>query len=285
MKKTRTFALICMFTMILGAFSLNAFAKENDDAVTAVGCGYKDLSEVGDYNVYYKIGNVISTDEINIKDATAIQKHLADIAPLSDYDLRLADTNNDKKINIKDSTTVQKYLANIECDNVIGKYLWQLDENRAYININGEVSPVYVGDVFTYTVELAAAELFENIQGIVTYDNEFLELVRIIPDDPDDAMWVEEAKVFCPNLNGCFFNADLEDEIRFNASNIDGFDFTEDKILLELQFEVAKPGETEIDLLIEYMTIVGDGSQMYFCDGEPVITDGIRLTERLPIYH
>lgn len=280
MKKIRTFALICMFTMILGAFSLNTFAKENDDAVTAVGCG--GLYEVGEYNVYYKIGNVISTDEINIKDATAIQKHLADIAPLSDYDLRLADTNNDKKINIKDSTTVQKYLADIECDNVIGKYLWQLDENCTHITIDDVVYEVCVGDRITYTVTLAASELFENIQGIVTYDNDILELVRVIPDDPDDSVWMAEAERYCPNLeNGCVFNADIEDKVRFNGSNIFGYDFTEEKVLLTLDFVVANPGEVEIDLLMEYMTIVGDGSQMYFCDGEPVITDGIRLTERL----
>lgn len=347
---------MCMFTMIFGAFSINAFAAQTSDDTASLGCygcdleylgaqvalkdamtaaeeymknpyeytksSFSDLSEMysnaeyayknhSDYEVtelfdisralwnaiacmepaqkesdYFVIGNVNCDSYVNIKDATAIQKYLAGLELFYDDTLKLADTNDDGKVNIKDATTIQKYIADIECVNVIGKYLWQLDENRTHITIDDVVYEVCVGDRITYTVSLATAELIENIQGFVTYDDDILELVRVIPDDPDDSVWQAEAERYCPNLEtGCVFNADIEDKVRFNGSCLDGYDFTRDeKVLLTLDFVVEKPGEVEIDFVMEYMTICGDGTEYYFYNGEPVITDGIRITEILPLH-
>lgn len=59
------------------------------------------------------LGDVNLDGKVNIKDATAIQKHLAKITALADDSLKVADVNADKKVNIKDSTEIQKYIANI----------------------------------------------------------------------------------------------------------------------------------------------------------------------------
>ena len=61
----------------------------------------------------FEKGDVNMDTKLNIRDATAIQKHLAKIATLSDDALSLADFTNDGKVNIKDATTIQKKIAGL----------------------------------------------------------------------------------------------------------------------------------------------------------------------------
>lgn len=58
-------------------------------------------------------GDVNSDGKFNIKDATAIQKHLAHMIELDDTQLTNADYNCDGKVNVKDATTIQKVLAGL----------------------------------------------------------------------------------------------------------------------------------------------------------------------------
>lgn len=227
----------------------------------------------------YIIGNVITADVINIKDATAIQKHIAGIITLSNSSLLLADTNGDNAIDIKDATTIQKYIAGIfvaPC--YIGDSPYQEPEG---IKIGDNIYLVSEGDIITYQVSLQADKLFENIQAVINYDSDMLELIRILPDDPDEAVWAYEGEYRCPNLDMVIFNADLKDKVVFNASRIAGYDFMEEKVLINLDFKVKSTKYCEIDFVMEYMTIKGDGSESYFYDAKPVITDGIIISEYL----
>ncbi|MBQ8001044.1 MAG: hypothetical protein IJ298_07600 [Ruminococcus sp.] len=61
----------------------------------------------------FLIGDVNEDGDVNIKDATAIQKHLAEIEFLSDDSLVIADFNQDEDVSIKDATAIQKYLAGL----------------------------------------------------------------------------------------------------------------------------------------------------------------------------
>lgn len=61
----------------------------------------------------YAVGDVNGDGKINVKDATAIQKHLAKIITLTDIELFFADTTYDGKTSISDATKIQKYLAKI----------------------------------------------------------------------------------------------------------------------------------------------------------------------------
>ena len=229
----------------------------------------------------YVIGNVIASDKINVKDATAIQKHLADIMVLGEESLRLADANGDSTINIRDATVIQKYIAGIfVADCHIGQTPNAEPTNEG-IRVGDAVYNVSKGSRITYTVELQADRLFENIQAVVKYDSDILELIRIIPDDPDEAIWAYEGEFRCPNLDMMIFNADLEDEIKFNASRIAGFNFKDEKILVTLEFRVKSTAYSEIDFVMEYMTIKGNGTEFYFNEGEPVITEGLRIVERI----
>lgn len=61
----------------------------------------------------FELGDVNGDGKLNIRDATAIQKHLAKIATLSDEVLPLADFNEDGKVNVRDATTIQKKIAGL----------------------------------------------------------------------------------------------------------------------------------------------------------------------------
>ncbi|MBR3988325.1 MAG: hypothetical protein IKK10_03375 [Clostridia bacterium] len=84
----------------------------------------------GEYGTTPEKGNVVYTEryfgtaptalgdanhdgKVNIKDATAIQKHLANLIALTETDKTAADFNGDGEITIKDATAIQKYLAKI----------------------------------------------------------------------------------------------------------------------------------------------------------------------------
>ncbi len=71
--------------------------------------------------IYRLAGDVNEDDKVNVRDATAIQKHLANIITLSSVGVALADANGDGKLNIKDATEVQKFIAGLTISDVIGE--------------------------------------------------------------------------------------------------------------------------------------------------------------------
>lgn len=58
-------------------------------------------------------GDSNNDGSLNIKDATAIQKHLASLSDLDDTGLQAAECDNDGKVTIKDATTIQKRIAGL----------------------------------------------------------------------------------------------------------------------------------------------------------------------------
>ena len=150
----------------------------------------------------------------------------------------------------------------------------------ANITVNGKTTKAAVGSTVTYKVDLTAARIFENIQAIVNYDAEMLQLTRIKSDDPDVEDWEVEGPAFCPNLEGVILNADTEGVVKFNASKVAGYNFKEEKNLVTLEFKVKDTTANEIALNIEEMTIKG-GEESYFTDSMPEITKGITVSEYL----
>ncbi|MBQ2688078.1 MAG: leucine-rich repeat protein [Clostridia bacterium] len=64
-------------------------------------------------NEEFELGDVNMDKKLNIRDATAIQKHLAKISALSEEALAFADFTQDGKVNIKDATNIQKKIAGL----------------------------------------------------------------------------------------------------------------------------------------------------------------------------
>lgn len=88
MKKI-TALLICMVIALLGVFSASAAPAP------------------------LKPGYVTDDTDVNIKDATMVQKYLADLCELRKEQEYCADVDNDGKVTIKDATMIQKYVAGI----------------------------------------------------------------------------------------------------------------------------------------------------------------------------
>ena len=59
----------------------------------------------------YVIGDTDNDSIINIRDVTAIQRHIAELNLLTEKQLAAADTNGDGKVDINDATHLQMYLA------------------------------------------------------------------------------------------------------------------------------------------------------------------------------
>ena len=74
----------------------------------------------------FLVGDVDLDGKITIKDATMIQKALADLLTLSYESETLADVDRDGKITIKDATAIQKYLAGLESGSAVGILLGEV---------------------------------------------------------------------------------------------------------------------------------------------------------------
>lgn len=75
--------------------------------------GFEFVS-LGEIPVSKLIGDVDGDGKISVRDATAIQKHLADILLLTQEQKNVADFNKDGTVNVRDATSIQKFLAGLE---------------------------------------------------------------------------------------------------------------------------------------------------------------------------
>ncbi len=95
-------AMLCVALLAMSIFTITGFSADSNESLILL--GDSDLDE-----------------RVNIKDATAIQKHLAGIATLSDKGLLAADADCNGTINIKDATVIQKFIAGYKFEYPIGE--------------------------------------------------------------------------------------------------------------------------------------------------------------------
>ncbi len=103
--------------------SSKVYRMEKDGTLTDMGAVYEDgflVFTTEHFSIYvvtekmgFDIGDVNMDGDINIKDATEIQKNIAKLLQLSDDALYLADFDRDNYVNIKDATAIQKFIAGI----------------------------------------------------------------------------------------------------------------------------------------------------------------------------
>ena len=67
------------------------------------------------------LGDADEDTKVNIKDATAIQKHIAGLITLTQTGEKLADVDSNTSVNIKDATAIQKHIAGMNTGFDIGK--------------------------------------------------------------------------------------------------------------------------------------------------------------------
>ncbi len=90
------------------------FENENSlSAKDAVLNNKKELLELA-WNVRNR-GDVNLDNRVNIRDATAVQKYVANLLkPTDKFEYKNADVNTDGKVNVKDATAIQKSIAGME---------------------------------------------------------------------------------------------------------------------------------------------------------------------------
>ena len=67
------------------------------------------------------LGDATVDTKVNVKDATAIQKHVAGIALLTADGILVADVDGNNSVNIKDATAIQKFVAGMDIEFRIGE--------------------------------------------------------------------------------------------------------------------------------------------------------------------
>ena len=100
MKKLLTFIVfVATFTVLLCFSLLTASAQEN----------------------VLLLGDADRNANVNVKDATLIQKFVASLENLDDYQLLCADADLSGNVNVKDATLIQKYVAGIQVPTPVGE--------------------------------------------------------------------------------------------------------------------------------------------------------------------
>ena len=139
-------------------------------------------------------------------------------------------------------------------------------DKTATITVGGKAYTVNVGDRVVYTCYLKTPKAIENIQASLSYD--------------DSVLWLRQgkSKEMFPNLSGTIYNANMTGTVLFNASEpMEGYDFTGKGVLVTLNFDVAKEGNTEIATAIEFMDEIGGNS---YVDNFSIVGN-ITITETL----
>lgn len=120
-----------------------------------------------------------------------------------------------------------------------------------------------LGETFTYVCKLKTPKKIEDIQATLTYDSTMLELIDVKFPVMGDAP---------------IYNTNLYNEIKFNAINLRGFDFTKENDLVTVEFKVIKKGGTAIATAIEVMSEVGTGNAYV---NNYVFAEGVAVKETI----
>lgn len=134
------------------------------------------------------------------------------------------------------------------------------------ITVGDKDYTVNTGDVVTYAMTLTTPKAIENVQATLSYDGMTLKLMEA------------SSKSMFPVLgDSCVYNTGLSNKLKFNASMVSGYDFTDGGQLVTVSFKVLKGGNTTIATALEVMDAKGGEA---YVDNYTIIGD-ITLSETL----
>ena len=81
--------------------------------MTIMVCTFFSVAVIAAQSETFKTGDANLDCVVNIKDATLIQKHIAEIATIDQKAVDLADVDANGSVNVKDATLIQKFVAGI----------------------------------------------------------------------------------------------------------------------------------------------------------------------------
>ena len=150
-----------------------------------------------------------------------------------------------------DSATPGTKTVSVQFEGKTSSFAVVVEEIESYVLINGKKYSVKVGDIITYTDYLDTEKSYNSNDGIpgritavnarIVYDNTKLEPLV----DLDNKNVIKNAfPHICDKVDAGIIDDGV---ISFIASNVHGFDFTDDKTLVTLSFKVTAPGVSVIN--------------------------------------
>ncbi len=285
MKFKRALSLVLVFILIFTCQSVSVFASEQttEEAVllgtfnnwegTAMELGEDNTFsttielEAGNYLFKIKCGDTEYGHPGTIKDTTA---------RVSASGFKLSDSINAKCTLVVTggsytfSFNTETHKLTVIKDNEL---VTDNKDDALKVNFGGGSVIAEVGDTLAYSVFLTADKLFEDIQSILSYNSNKLSLVKPASTDL-------EAAENCPNISDVIYNSEHEGAVAANASNVNCYDFTEEKLLLTLDFMVIEGGETALEFTVQEMT-AADGTA-YFAYSNKA-SEGAKVRETLDV--
>lgn len=133
MKKVISLLLTLMMLLSIGAVCTSAYTAPEGYAVSNdEGAAFDSVDGI----VIGYLGDADESADVSIKDATAIQKHIAKLVNLSGDSVLLADVDFSTDITIKDATAIQKWIAKIAVEEPVYHLLYQ-GEAQSELSIVG----------------------------------------------------------------------------------------------------------------------------------------------------
>ena len=124
MKKAKR--ILSLVLTLLMLFSMSVVATSAYTAPDGFAVADTEGVDITDINgeVYGLIGDADLSESINVRDATLIQKHAAELVVLNELQLILSDVNFDGNVNVKDATPIQKWVADLDTLEPINKLIY-----------------------------------------------------------------------------------------------------------------------------------------------------------------
>ena len=263
MKLNRILSLILAFTLVFSCLAMGGFSAFADDgsltlcgtwgnaAMSADGSEYTAdvYLEAGNYQFSLKKNNVSFGSPLTIKDTTTrIAENGVTLAEGVNARCTLVATGGSYTFAFDETASKLSVIK----DGVAGE---TTDGNELLVNFGGESVTAKAGDTLSYSVYLTADKPFEDIQAVLGFDAEKLSLVDLSDNET-------KATENCPNLGDVIYNSDTDGVVSFNSYSTSGFDFTDEKLLVKLEFVVKQGGKANLDLTVQEMTAT-DGNSYY----------------------
>lgn len=283
MNLKRALSFLLVFMIILSLCSFSAFATEEDSESVVLNGTFAgaegavmELSEASTYSTTLDIE--AGSYEFNIK--------------FGDDFYSYPGTIKDSTSSVSDSGFVFSADVNAKCTFVAvgGSYTFSFntetlklkvteegedvpsaEDDKLTVNHGNGVSVAEVGDKLRYNVYLSADMPLADVQTALNFNSEKLSLVKVAEEALADSY---------PNLPEAVFNQDLQGVVTLNGTMVEGYDFTDEKILLTLEFVVLSGGETALEFVVQEMTAAND-TAYYIFSGK--VSEGAVLREELKV--
>ncbi len=123
----------------------NSYGTYNVDKIVVTPVVAADVIGVGEGATGF-LGDANGDNTVNVKDATSIQKHIVDIAKLTDDGVANADVDGNNAVNIKDATAIQKHIVGMDTGFAIGQAPIKGDTSFNFANFDAASDATLVKD-------------------------------------------------------------------------------------------------------------------------------------------